>query len=238
MPHKETNPEKDFTGLSELRTALGERSASPSGDAWARLSARLDQAQKPKRRVGLTIPLWAWSAAAALVIGLVFWPKSGVTSKIAEPVMEQFIQINPTEQPLPTVSSDLPKFKEATPPAPAKPTIDERGPSSISNNNKKEPLDGQLAWQEGAENAVSPQLELELYRVDAQVLAAEIEAEIMLEQARTKKAAIPVATARVDPYTLWLDTEKSIETPKYLPVIDLLKTGYTSVKTAVALQIK
>ena len=75
MPHKETDSAKYFTGLSELRTALGERSASPSGDAWARLSARLDQAQKPKRRKGLTIPLWAWSAAAALIIGVIFWPK-------------------------------------------------------------------------------------------------------------------------------------------------------------------
>jgi len=37
---------------------------------------------------------------------------------------------------------------------------------------------------------------------------------------------------------LWLEAEESIQPQRYLPVIDLLKTGYASVKTAVALQIK
>ena len=238
MPHKETDSAKDFTGLSELRTALGERSASPSGDAWARLSARLDQAQKPKRRKGLTIPLWAWSAAAALIIGVIFWPKSVVTSKIAEPVMEPLPQVNQTEQPMPTVSSDIPQLKEATPPAPNKTPVDKQRPNLVPNSSNNAPLDGMLAWQEGAEEVVSTQLEVEIYRVDAQALTAEIEAEIMLEQARAKKAAIPMATAQVDPYALWLAAEQSIETPKYLPVIDLIKTGYSSIKTAVALQIR
>ena len=235
MPHRETNPNQQTDGLNHLYTALKERSVTPSEDAWSRLSARLDQAQKPKRRIGLTIPLWAWSAAAALVIGMIFWPKTVLETTNTVLPMDQLPSTNQLVAPQPNASSK-----------PINSEVVVIKPPRNSQNKQSQPLstNSELTTilsvsEQTPENVtVSNQLELSIHLVDKRALAAEVEAELMIEQAIHQQKMLATPGEKVDPYRLWLEAEESIQPQRYLPVIDLLKTGYASVKTAVALQIK
>jgi len=235
MPHRETNPNRHTDGLNHLYTALKERSVTPSEDAWSRLSARLDQVQKPKRRIGLTIPLWAWSAAAALVIGMIFWPKTVLETTNTVLPMDQLPSTNQFVAPQQNVSSE-PINSEIVVIEPSG-TSQKRQNKSIATNS--DPITTLSVTEQAQENiTVSNQLELAIHLVDQRALAAEVEAELMIERAIHQQKMLSKPGEKVDPYGLWLEAEESIQPQRYLPVIDLLKTGYASVKTAVALQIK
>ena len=235
MPHKETNPNRQTDGLNPLYTALKERSVTPSEDAWNRLAERLDQNQKSKRNNRGLIPLWTWSAAAALVIGLIFWPKTvlettnTVLPKDPLPGRNQFVipQQNATSEP---IDSEI--------------VLIEPSRTSQNKQNKSltaisDPITTLSVTEQAQENiTVSNQLELAVDLVDKRALAAEVEAELMIEQAINRQKLLATPGEKVDPYGLWLEAEESIQPQRYLPVIDLLKTGYASVKTAVVLQIK
>jgi len=235
MPHRETNPNRHTDGLNHLYTALKERSVTPSEDAWSRLSARLDQVQKPKRRIGLTIPLWAWSAAAALVIGMIFWPKTVLETTNTVLPMDQLPSTNQFVAPQQNVSSE-PINSEIVVIEPSR-TSQKRQNKSIATNS--DPITTLYVTEQAQENiTVSNQLELAVNLVDKRALAAEVEAELMIERAINQQKLLTTPEEKVDPYGLWLEAEESIQPQRYLPIIDLLKTGYASVKTAVVLQIK
>ena len=235
MPHQETNPNRHTDGLNHLYTALKERSVTPSEDAWSRLSARLDQVQKPKRRIGLTIPLWAWSAAAALVIGMIFWPKTVLETTNTVLPMDQLPSTNQFVAPQQNVSSE-PINSEIVVIEPSR-TSQKRQNKSIATNS--DPITTLYVTEQAQENiTVSNQLELAVNLVDKRALAAEVEAELMIERAINQQKLLTTPEEKVDPYGLWLEVEESIQPQRYLPIIDLLKTGYASVKTAVVLQIK
>ena len=235
MPHRETNPNQQTDGLNHLYAALKERSVTPSEDAWSRLSARLDQAQKPKRRIGLTIPLWAWSASAALVIGMIFWPKTVLDTTNTVLPLDHLPSTNQLVAPQPNTSSK-PINSEVVVIKPPRNSQNKQSQPLSTNSELKTILS--VSEQTPENVTVSNQLELAIHLVDKRALAAEVEAELMIEQAIHQQKMLATPEEKVDPYRLWLEAEESIQPQRYLPVIDLLKTGYASVKTAVALQIK
>ena len=235
MPHQETNPNRHTDGLTRLYTALKERSVTPSEDAWSRLAVRLDQTQKSDRKKRVPIPLWTWSAAAALVIGLIFWPKTVLETTNTVLPMDQLPSTNQFVAPQQNVSSE-PINSEIVVIEPSR-TSQKRQNKSIATNS--DPITTLYVTEQAQENiTVSNQLELAVNLVDKRALAAEVEAELMIERAINQQKLLTTPEEKVDPYGLWLEAEESIQPQRYLPVIDLLKTGYASVKTAVVLQIK
>ena len=235
MPHKETNPNRQTDGLNPLYTALKERSVTPSEDAWNRLAERLDQNQKIERKNRGFIPLWTWSAAAALVIGLIFWPKTVLETTNTVLPMDQLPSTNQFVAPQQNVSSE-PINSEIVVIEPSR-TSQKRQNKSIATNS--DPITTLSVTEQAQENiTVSNQLELAVNLVDKRALAAEVEAELMIERAINQQKLLTTPEEKVDPYGLWLEAEESIQPQRYLPIIDLLKTGYASVKTAVVLQIK
>ena len=235
MPHQETNPNRHTDGLTRLYTALKERSVTPSEDAWSRLAVRLDQTQKSDRKKRVPIPLWTWSAAAALVIGLIFWPKTVLETTNTVLPMDQLPSTNQFVAPQQNVSSE-PINSEIVVIEPSR-TSQKRQNKSIATNS--DPITTLSVTEQAQENiTVSNQLELAVNLVDKRALAAEVEAELMIERAINQRKLLTTPEEKVDPYGLWLEAEESIQPQRYLPIIDLLKTGYASVKTAVALQIK
>jgi len=235
MPHQETNPNRHTDGLTRLYTALKERSVTPSEDAWSRLAVRLDQTQKSDRKKRVPIPLWTWSAAAALVIGLIFWPKTVLETTNTVLPMDQLPSTNQFVAPQQNVSSE-PINSEIVVIEPSR-TSQKRQNKSIATNS--DPITTLSVTEQAQENiTVSNQLELAVNLVDKRALAAEVEAELMIERAINRQKLLATPGEKVDPYGLWLEAEESIQPQRYLPVIDLLKTGYASVKTAVVLQIK
>jgi len=235
MPHQETNPNRHTDGLTRLYTALKERSVTPSEDAWSRLAVRLDQTQKSDRKKRVPIPLWTWSAAAALVIGLIFWPKTVLETTNTVLPMDQLPSTNQFVAPQQNVSSE-PINSEIVVIEPSG-TSQKRQNKSIATNS--DPITTLSVTEQAQENiTVSNQLELAVNLVDKRALAAEVEAELMIERAINQRKLLTTPEEKVDPYGLWLEVEESIQPQRYLPIIDLLKTGYASVKTAVVLQIK
>jgi len=235
MPHQETNPNRHTDGLTRLYTALKERSVTPSEDAWSRLAVRLDQTQKSDRKKRVPIPLWTWSAAAALVIGLIFWPKTVLETTNTVLPMDQLPSTNQFVAPQQNVSSE-PINSEIVVIEPSR-TSQKRQNKSIATNS--DPITTLYVTEQAQENiTVSNQLELAVNLVDKRALAAEVEAELMIERAINQRKLLTTPEEKVDPYGLWLEVEESIQPQRYLPIIDLLKTGYASVKTAVVLQIK
>ena len=235
MPHRETNPNRHTDGLTRLYTALKERSVTPSEDAWSRLAVRLDQTQKSDRKKRVPIPLWTWSAAAALVIGLIFWPKTVLETTNTVLPMDQLPSTNQFVAPQQNVSSE-PINSEIVVIEPSR-TSQKRQNKSIATNS--DPITTLYVTEQAQENiTVSNQLELAVNLVDKRALAAEVEAELMIERAINQRKLLTTPEEKVDPYGLWLEVEESIQPQRYLPIIDLLKTGYASVKTAVVLQIK
>ena len=235
MPHQETNPNRNTDGLTRLYTALKERSVTPSEDAWSRLAVRLDQTQKSDRKKRVPIPLWTWSAAAALVIGLIFWPKTVLETTNTVLPMDQLPSTNQFVAPQQNVSSE-PINSEIVVIEPSR-TSQKRQNKSIATNS--DPITTLYVTEQAQENiTVSNQLELAVNLVDKRALAAEVEAELMIERAINQQKLLTTPEEKVDPYGLWLEAEESIQPQRYLPIIDLLKTGYASVKTAVVLQIK
>ena len=235
MPHRETNPNRQTDGLNPLYTALKERSVTPSEDAWNRLAERLDQNQKIERKNRGFIPLWTWSAAAALVIGLIFWPKTVLETTNTVLPMDQLPSTNQFVAPQQNVSSE-PINSEIVVIEPSR-TSQKRQNKSIATNS--DPITTLSVTEQAQENiTVSNQLELAVDLVDKRALAAEVEAELMIERAINQQKLLTTPEEKVDPYGLWLEAEESIQPQRYLPIIDLLKTGYASVKTAVVLQIK
>jgi hypothetical protein len=235
MPHQETNPNRHTDGLTRLYTALKERSVTPSEDAWSRLAVRLDQTQKSDRKKRVPIPLWTWSAAAALVIGLIFWPKTVLETTNTVLPMDQLPSTNQFVAPQQNVSSE-PINSEIVVIEPSR-TSQKRQNKSIATNS--DPITTLSVTEQAQENiTVSNQLELAVNLVDKRALAAEVEAELMIERAINQRKLLTTPEEKVDPYGLWLEAEESIQPQRYLPIIDLLKTGYASVKTAVVLQIK
>jgi hypothetical protein len=235
MPHQETNPNRHTDGLTRLYTALKERSVTPSEDAWSRLAVRLDQTQKSDRKKRVPIPLWTWSAAAALVIGLIFWPKTVLETTNTVLPMDQLPSTNQFVAPQQNVSSE-PINSEIVVIEPSR-TSQKRQNKSIATNS--DPITTLSVTEQAQENiTVSNQLELAVNLVDKRALAAEVEAELMIERAINQQKLLTTPEEKVDPYGLWLEAEESIQPQRYLPIIDLLKTGYASVKTAVVLQIK
>jgi|GEM_PF-775222 hypothetical protein len=235
MPHQETNPNRHTDGLTRLYTALKERSVTPSEDAWSRLAVRLDQTQKSDRKKRVPIPLWTWSAAAALVIGLIFWPKTVLETTNTVLPMDQLPSTNQFVAPQQNVSSE-PINSEIVVIEPSR-TSQKRQNKSIATNS--DPITTLSVTEQAQENiTVSNQLELAVNLVDKRALAAEVEAELMIERAINQRKLLTTPEEKVDPYGLWLEVEESIQPQRYLPIIDLLKTGYASVKTAVVLQIK
>lgn len=235
MPHQETNPNRHTDGLTRLYTALKERSVTPSEDAWSRLAVRLDQTQKSDRKKRVPIPLWTWSAAAALVIGLIFWPKTVLETTNTVLPMDQLPSTNQFVAPQQNVSSE-PINSEIVVIEPSR-TSQKRQNKSIATNS--DPITTLSVTEQAQENiTVSNQLELAVNLVDKRALAAEVEAELMIERAINQQKLLTTTEEKVDPYGLWLEAEESIQPQRYLPIIDLLKTGYASVKTAVVLQIK
>jgi len=235
MPHQETNPNRHTDGLTRLYTALKERSVTPSEDAWSRLAVRLDQTQKSDRKKRVPIPLWTWSAAAALVIGLIFWPKTVLETTNTVLPMDQLPSTNQFVAPQQNVSSE-PINSEIVVIEPSR-TSQKRQNKSIATNS--DPITTLSVTEQAQENiTVSNQLELAVNLVDKRALAAEVEAELMIERAINQQKLLTTPEEKVDPYGLWLEVEESIQPQRYLPIIDLLKTGYASVKTAVVLQIK
>jgi hypothetical protein len=235
MPHQETNPNRHTDGLTRLYTALKERSVTPSEDAWSRLAVRLDQTQKSDRKKRVPIPLWTWSAAAALVIGLIFWPKTVLETTNTVLPMDQLPSTNQFVAPQQNVSSE-PINSEIVVIEPSR-TSQKRQNKSIATNS--DPITTLYVTEQAQENiTVSNQLELAVNLVDKRALAAEVEAELMIERAINQQKLLTTPEEKVDPYGLWLEVEESIQPQRYLPIIDLLKTGYASVKTAVVLQIK
>jgi hypothetical protein len=235
MPHQETNPNRHTDGLTRLYTALKERSVTPSEDAWSRLAVRLDQTQKSDRKKRVPIPLWTWSAAAALVIGLIFWPKTVLETTNTVLPMDQLPSTNQFVAPQQNVSSE-PINSEIVVIEPSR-TSQKRQNKSIATNS--DPITTLYVTEQAQENiTVSNQLELAVNLVDKRALAAEVEAELMIERAINQQKLLTTPEEKVDPYGLWLEAEESIQPQRYLPIIDLLKTGYASVKTAVVLQIK
>jgi len=116
-------------------------------------------------------------------------------------------------------------------------TSQKRQNKSIATNS--DPITTLSVTEQAQENiTVSNQLELAVNLVDKRALAAEVEAELMIERAINQRKLLTTPEEKVDPYGLWLEVEESIQPQRYLPIIDLLKTGYASVKTAVVLQIK
>jgi len=235
MPHQETNPNRHTDSLTRLYTALKERSVTPSEDAWSRLAVRLDQTQKSDRKKRVPIPLWTWSAAAALVIGLIFWPKTVLETTNTVLPMDQLPSTNQFVAPQQNVSSE-PINSEIVVIEPSR-TSQKRQNKSIATNS--DPITTLSVTEQAQENiTVSNQLELAVNLVDKRALAAEVEAELMIERAINQQKLLTTPEEKVDPYGLWLEAEESIQPQRYLPIIDLLKTGYASVKTAVVLQIK
>jgi len=235
MPHQETNPNRHTDGLTRLYTALKERSVTPSEDAWSRLAVRLDQTQKSDRKKRVPIPLWTWSAAAALIIGLIFWPKTVLETTNTVLPMDQLPSTNQFVAPQQNVSSE-PINSEIVVIEPSR-TSQKRQNKSIATNS--DPITTLYVTEQAQENiTVSNQLELAVNLVDKRALAAEVEAELMIERAINQQKLLTTPEEKVDPYGLWLEAEESIQPQRYLPIIDLLKTGYASVKTAVVLQIK
>jgi len=235
MPHQETNPNRHTDGLTRLYTALKERSVTPSEDAWSRLAVRLDQTQKSDRKKRVPIPLWTWSAAAALIIGLIFWPKTVLETTNTVLPMDQLPSTNQFVAPQQNVSSE-PINSEIVVIEPSR-TSQKRQNKSIATNS--DPITTLSVTEQAQENiTVSNQLELAVNLVDKRALAAEVEAELMIERAINQRKLLTTPEEKVDPYGLWLEVEESIQPQRYLPIIDLLKTGYASVKTAVVLQIK
>jgi hypothetical protein len=187
------------------------------------------------RKKRVPIPLWTWSAAAALVIGLIFWPKTVLETTNTVLPMDQLPSTNQFVAPQQNVSSE-PINSEIVVIEPSR-TSQKRQNKSIATNS--DPITTLYVTEQAQENiTVSNQLELAVNLVDKRALAAEVEAELMIERAINQQKLLTTPEEKVDPYGLWLEVEESIQPQRYLPIIDLLKTGYASVKTAVVLQIK
>jgi len=149
------------------------------------------------------------------------------------------------KDPLPGINQFVvPQQNETSEPINSEMVLIEPSRTSQNKQNKSltaisDPITTLSVTEQAQENiTVSNQLELAVDLVDKRALAAEVEAELMIEQAISRQKLLATPGEKVDPYGLWLEAEESIQPQRYLPVIDLLKTGYASVKTAVVLQIK
>lgn len=224
-----------------IKTALQERSITPSDNAWEVLEKQLGDAPSKKNT-----NYWYWGAAsiAILLIASVFFLKTDKVAEVPVQIVDvdkdqklETIEITPTQNSIEeeivvdeAVAETPTQQKEKT--IERKPLFKEEALQKsikITNDVVAEVID--VETQKAQEVAAKIQA---LQNSKTAVTDAEIEALLLQAQKEIRKERILATQSRVDAMALLLDVEEELDKSFKDKVFEALKKGFEEAKTAVA----